>query len=981
MNNNMRTFLDFVAQDILAKHGHQLARTAVVFPNKRASLFFSESLAKQSGRPMWSPAYMTISELFRNHSTRTVGDQIKLICDLYKCFVGVTGINETLDHFYGWGQLLLADFDDIDKNMADADKVFANVRDIHELDDLSYLSDEQKAILRKFFSNFTDNHHTELKERFLRLWCHFGDIYHRFNQLLAEQGLAYEGALYRQVAADEIEDFSYDRYIFVGFNLVQKVEQQLFDKLKKAGRARFYWDFDKYYMGGNEAGHFIRQYLDKFPNELDNSSDEIYNNFRRDKQITFVSATTENIQARYIAQWLKQNSRIADGKRTAVVLCNEALLPMAIHCLPDEVEKVNITTGYPLSQSPISSLIMQLFALQTAGYVRKSGTYRLPYVNKVLRHPYAQFLSAQHATLCEELNSNHIYYSTPALLARDAALTLLFQEPAGWQSAQLCSWLMNVLRLLAENSRGNDYASRDPLFAESLYRAYTLLNRLNGLMEGGDLTIDLTTMHRLLTQLIQSTSVPFHGEPAIGLQMMGVLETRNLDFDHVLMLSCNEGNMPRGVNDTSFIPYNIRKAFDLTTIDHKVAIYSYYFHRLLQRATDVTLVYNNATEDGKTGEMSRFMLQMLVESGHSIAQVSLHAGQHVPTPQRHSVGKTPEVLQLLCKRFAEVQPPSAVGAQPPSAAASATANSLPLLTPSAINRYLSCPLKFYYRYVAGLTELDENEDDTIDGRVFGNIFHEAAHRIYEQLGFHLEAAAIDALLKNKAEIARHVDNAIKQELFRLKTEARMPELNGLQIINREVIIRYLTQLLRIDRQLAPFDILGLEMPVKRQWTVEPAGGGKAFVTTLGGTIDRLDCVTEHGERKIRVVDYKTGRARLEPMPDVEAIFGQEKIEKHSDYYLQTFLYSLIVRNDAGYNPQGLKVVPALFFVQQSSMESYNPVLKMGREVVADISQYSQELEERLQGVVNEIFSPDIPFKPTETTSRCTNCPFAEICMA
>ena len=960
----MKAFLEYVAEDVLAKHGTNLSRTAVVFPNKRASLFFNELLAKKAGKPIWSPAYMTISELFRTHSALQAGDQIKLICDLHKCFVQTTGIDETLDHFYGWGQLLLADFDDIDKNMADAEKVFANVRDIHEFDDVSYLTEEQKNIIRKFFSNFTDNHDTELKQRFLRLWCHFHDIYKRYNECLLKQGLAYEGALYRQVACDETITFEYDQYLFVGFNLLQKVEQRLFQRLQQQGKARFYWDYDHYYMEDNEAGYYIRQYLEKFPNELPKDNDGIYQNFRKPKHITYVSATTENIQARYMAQWLQENGRIEAGKRTAIVLCDESLLPMTIHCLPDEVEKVNITTGYPLAQSPVSSMIMQLFALQTAGWAASSARFRLQYINKVLRHPYAQYISPKYKELHHELNEQHIYYATPEQLGKDDMLAQLFMPITERQQQNftlaLCQWMMQQLKTIAKNSQQTAEPQGDPLFAESIFRAYTLLNRLCGLMENGDLSIDVTTLHRLLTQLIQGTSVPFHGEPAVGLQLMGVLETRNLDFDHVLVLSCNEGNMPKGVNDTSFIPYSIRKAFDLTTIDHKVAIYSYYFHRLLQRAGDVTLVYNNATEDGKTGEMSRFMLQMMVESGQSIEQQTLHAGQHRTLPQRKAKEKTPEVIRLLRQRF-------------DISMASEEMRRKPLLSPSAINRYMNCPLKFYYRYVSGLSELDENDEDTIDGRIFGNIFHEAAHRIYEQLGFHIEASPLLALLKNKVEIERAVDNAIRKELFKLKGNAKMPDLNGLQIINREVIIRYLRQLLKVDAQMAPFDILGLEKPVECDWQIAPSGT-TPFKTTLGGMIDRLDCVQDGDEEKIRVVDYKTGRAKLESMPDVATIFSQEKIEKHSDYYLQTFLYSIIVRA-----LHETKVIPALFFVQQSSQESYDPTLTLGKETISDIKAYQPEFEERLKEVVNEIFNPAIPFRPTETTSRCTNCPFTELC--
>ncbi len=965
----MKSFLEHVAQHVLQQYGSDLSSIAVVFPNKRASLFFNEHLVRLAGRPIWSPAYTTISELFRQHSSLQVADPIKLICDLHRCFVSVTGISETLDHFYGWGQLLLSDFDDIDKNMADADKVFANLRDLHELDDISYLTTEQKEIIRKFFGNFSETQNSELKQRFLSLWSHFSDIYHQFNDCLSQQGLAYEGALYRSVATTPDLTFSHRQYLFVGFNLVQQVEQLLFSRLQQQGKARFYWDFDRYYLSDNEAGYFVSRYLDKFPNELNSRNDDIYNNFRKPKDITFVAATTENIQAHFMAQWLQQQGRIEAGKRTAVVLCDESLLPMVVHCIPDSVSHANITTGYPLNQAPVSSLLHQLYALQTVGFSRQSATFRLQYINKVLRHPYCHHLSPLNQELCQQLNTNHTYYATTGQLALDEGLALLFHTFSNLQPPQLCRWMTEVVQTIALNSRQDPQSQDDPLFAETLFQTYTLLNRLSGLMESGDLDIDLTTFHRLLSQLVKSTSIPFHGEPAVGLQIMGVLETRNLDFDHVLLLSSNEGNMPQGVNDTSFIPWGIRKAFGLTTIDHKVAIYSYYFHRLLQRAKDVTLVYNNATEDGKTGEMSRFMLQLLMESGHPIRQLTLRTGHHVAERQRSTIEKTPEVMQLLYQRFSLNCAPI-------------EKQHLPLLTPSAINRYMSCPLKFFYYYVSGMKELEENEEDTIDGRIFGNIFHLAAQTLYTQLGNVISRQPLEALLKNKIEIEQAVDQAFKKELFNLKPEAPMPELSGIQIINREVIIKYLRQLLTIDSQIAPFSIMGLELPVSCPWTVEPAGGWPAFQTNLGGTIDRLDCiVTAGGEEKIRVVDYKTGRPSLGDMADLQAILDSSQIENHSDYYLQTFLYAMIVSSSSSLNARARKVTPALFFVQQSSQQDYDPTLKLNKVNIEDVRPLSHDFMSGIRQVVNEIFSPQVPFSPTQVTSRCERCPLADLCSA
>ena len=886
----MKSFLEYVAEDIIRKYGTDLSRTAVVFPNKRASLFLNHQLARIAQKPLWSPAYITISELFRQQSELHVADPIKLVCDLHQSFCLETGSDESLDKFYGWGQLLISDFDDIDKNMADPDRVFANLRDIHELDDLSYLTDEQRELLRHFFSHFTEEHETELKQRFLRLWSHFADIYHDFNRRLADQGLAYEGALYRQVVsavccdsvATDHEAFPYDRYIFVGFNLLQKVEQQLFSHLQREGKARFYWDFDHYYMQHHEAGRYIAQYLKYFPNELDSTDADIYGLFQSKKEIRYISAPTEHIQARYVSGWLREAERYKDGRRTAIVLCDEGLLPTVIHCLPSEVEKVNVTTGYPLAQTPIASFIQLYYDLILGG--------RTPRLLRAFhRHPYARFVDDT--------------------------------QP-----------LLQMLRQIAQQAKNE---IQDPLFQESLFRAYTLVNRLNALIESGDLQVTDQTLQRLTTQIIQQTSIPFHGEPIEGIQVMGVLETRNIDFDHVLLLSCNEGNMPRGVNDSSFIPHSIRQAYELTTVENKVSIYAYYFHRLLQRAKDVTILYNNATEDGQRGEMSRFMLQMLVESGQTISQHTLQTGQQTTPWTPQPIQKTPHVMEVLQSSFTT-------------------------LSPTAVNRYLRCPLQFYYHYVAGLLEPNVPDDEQeLDNRIFGTIFHEAADIIYHQLPRHITTDVLDHLLKGKIEIERAVDEAFHRV---------MPDapIGGLHIINREVIIHYLRQLLQIDRRLAPFTILGLECDVYRLLSPK---------LRIGGRIDRLDLICEDTpQERIRVIDYKTGSSQLRPLPDVESIFSPEKIHDHSDYYLQTFVYADIVRQK-----RQKPTSPALLFIQHAAADDYDPTLRFGREPILDIADHSQRFNELLDQQITQIFSPDVAFQPTSDLKTCRTCPYQQMC--
>ena len=998
----MKAFLKIVAKDMLEKYGTDMSDIAVVFPNKRASLFLNSYLAQLARKPIWTPTYITISDLFRRHTDLKVADPIKSICDLHKTFVKCTGIDETLDHFYGWGQLLLSDFDDVDKNMVDAKQIFANLSDIHELDDVSYLTDYQKQMIKKFFSNFSDDHNSELKKRFLQLWCHFYDIYVEFNKRLAQQGLAYEGALYRNVANNENIAFRHKKYLFVGFNMMQKVELNLCDRLMKQGKAAFYWDYDQYYMdGNNEAGHYIRQYLPYYPNELaDYPQQEIYNNMTKNKDITYISAPTENIQARYVNTWLKENGRYKMGRNVAIVLSDESLLQSVIHSLPPEVGSVNITIGYPLQQTPFYSLIQQLIQLQGIGHPKFSDTYRLHYVLIALRHPYTRYISEKYTDLQNKLNEQKRFYPSREFLSMDGdeGLSLLFRDLEGTNAPKgtdkergtdkekdtasqdeynkkLITYLLDVLRTIGIHAKKLE----DPLFHESLYRTYTLLNRLQDLIMAGDLQVDIITLERLIQQLIQTTSIPFHGEPAEGIQVMGVLETRNLDFDHILVLSCNEGKLPKGVNDSSFIPFTLRNAYGLTTVENKVAIFAYYFHSMLQRAHDITLTYNNATEDGQSGEMSRFMLQMMVESQHSIKRRTLTAGQKPLRPAYNEEQKTDEVMAVL--------------------------DDIKMITPTFLNTYQRCQKQFYYKYVKGLLEPDEIDEDEVDNKIFGNIFHRAAELFYytfaskediavddrgKQRLIHpivISAGDLNNALKDSSLVYRLVDQAFREELFKVSSSDYHPKYNGLQLINKEVIASYLRQLITIDRRQAPFTIIGMEIVVSTTLGVATARGEKLF--RIGGFIDRLDAVAANGNpsaegnlaERIRVIDYKTGRAQATHPKDIDEVFGTtpQAMNKHSDYYLQAILYSLIIKNDRRFNPAQEPVSPGLLFIQNAGSEDYDPTLKLGKELLSDVAPLEAEFTEHLRSLLADIYNPAVPLKPTEDKKRCIYCPYAALC--
>lgn len=955
----METFLKQVAHDLYNKTEGNFTKVAIVFPNKRASLFFNEYLAQESDCPIWSPTYVSISELFRQSSDLSIADPIKLVCDLYKVFQKATGSKETLDDFYFWGEMLIADFDDADKNMADTHALFSNLKDLNELmDNYDFLEEGQKEALSQFFHNFSINQVTELKQRFISMWNVLGDIYTEYKALLESQSIAYEGMLYRQVIEQlDVEALPYNKYIFVGFNVLNKVEHTLFKKLNEAGKAMFYWDYDTFYLNKtpHEAGEFIRRNLRDFPSELPAS---FFDNLNQPKEVTFIESPTENGQVRYLPQWIRENLT-SQEKETAVVLCNEALLQPVLHALPDNVKHINITMGFPLSQTPAYSFVNALMELHTSGYNPNNGRYLFAEVISVLKHPYTRQLSPEAEKLEQTLTRDNRFYPLPSELKQDNVLELLFTPRRN--NLDLCSMLSEALKEVAviyQQQAASHSDAFDQLYRESLFKTYTLVNRFHTLIESKELNVQAGTFQRLLTRVMSSSSIPFHGEPAIGMQVMGVLETRNLDFRHLIMLSVNEGQLPKAGGDSSFIPYNLRKAFGMTTIDHKIAVYAYYFYRLMQRAKKVTLVYNTATDGINRGELSRFMLQFLIEWGYPVLRKQLEAAQSPQDSTPIIIEKTPDVMERMKSVFDIRNNPKA------------------LISPSALNCYLDCPLKFYYKYVALLSAPDEVTAD-IDSAKFGSIFHYAAEHIYKDLTAHgklISKENLETLLKDEVRLQTYVDNGFKELFFNLPPNEQ-PEYNGIQLINSAVIVKYIQQLLRNDLRYAPFTFVGSEQRIFENIEICTSTGD--IQSRIGGIIDRIDSKGE----SLRIVDYKTGGDADTPA-NVQSLFIPDK--KRSNYVFQTFLYASIVCKKLREKNDSRLVAPALLYIHRAASENYSPVIQMGeprkpKEPVDNFAQYEGDFRENLKTLLEDIFNPDISFTQTEIEDKCAYCDFRALC--
>ncbi|WP_286333960.1 PD-(D/E)XK nuclease family protein [Bacteroides caecimuris] len=953
----MQTFLQLVAHDLYSKIGNDLSRTVLVFPNKRANLFFNGYLAGESDQPIWAPAAMSISDLFQKLSVQKTGDPIRLVCELYKVFKEETQSQETLDDFYFWGELLISDFDDVDKNMVDADKLFSNLQGLKNLmDNYDFLDKEQEEAIRQFFQNFSIERRTELKEKFISLWDKLGSIYHRYQENLTELGIAYEGMLYRNVIEQlDTERLKYDKYIFVGFNVLNKVEHQFFKLLQDADKAMFYWDYDIFYtqqIKKHEAGEFLKRNLQDFPNEL---PDSYFDSFKTPKNIRYISASTENAQARFLPEWIRttfSNSE-CEEKENAVVLCNEALLLPVLHSIPQEVKNVNITMGFPLAQTPVYSFINAAMELQTNGYRSDTGRFTYEAVSAILKHPYTQQLSTHADSLENELTKTNRFYPLPSELKQDDFLANLFTPRSGIKD--LCDYLVGLIKdisiLYRKEGEYNDIFNQ--LYRESLFQSHLKINRLYSLIESGELNVRTDTLKRLISKVLTASNIPFHGEPAIGMQVMGVLETRNLDFRNLVMLSLNEGQLPKSGGESSFIPYNLRKAFGMTTIEHKNAVYAYYFYRLIQRAENITLLYNTSSDGLNRGEESRFMLQLLVEGPHEITREYLEAGQSPQSNQEIQIEKTPEVLRRIYRAYDSSNPKSVI------------------LSPSALNAYLDCRLRFYYRYVAGLKTPDEVSAE-IDSALFGTIFHLSAQLVYTELtanGNMIQKEDLERLLRDEVKLQSYVDRAFKKELFKVAPEEK-PEYNGVQLINSKVILSYLKQLLRNDLQYTPFEMVAMEKKVSEEMTIQTGQG--PFTLRLGGTIDRMDAK----EGTLRIVDYKTGGSPKTPA-NIEQLFTPS--ETRPNYIFQTFLYAAIMSRK-----QSLMVAPALLYIHRAASESYSPVIEMGEPrkpkiPVNNFAFFEDEFRERLQALLEEVFDEKEAFTQTKDIKKCSYCDFKAIC--
>lgn len=948
---DMTPFLKQVAAHYMGRGG--ISNSCFIFPNRRAQVFFTKYLgeaAKEGGTPIVAPKMLTINDFFYRISGDKPADRVSLLLDLYECYKALNPKGESLDEFIFWGDVILGDFDDVDKYLVDPARLFANVSDFKEIQDsYSYLTENQRKAIESFISHFSgegrltvnlNSDNPNVKERFLLIWNILLPLYNNFRERLSGKGLAYEGMVYRGLASRLDSESAVDvlkaafgdvnEYVFVGLNALNECEKKVMRRMRDAGLAEFCWDY---------SGEMIRNQLNKSSFFMSRNVKDFPQAFEIDceglgvPEVEVISVPSSVGQAKLIPSVVKD-------ERCAVVLPDESLLIPVLNSIPEEIKDINVTMGYPMKNSAFFDFLtlvsaMQMHLRQKDGkwYYYHKQVWAV-FSSSIFRKVTEEDLSVK--AKVKEIKDGAKYYIPQEDLSGIPIFDLVFRpavtdskSASREQIEALSAYQKSLIKGLAPKLAADSTLAIELEFAKAAYNAV-------GQLQAAALEVLPMTYVRLLDQLLGPVSIPFNGEPLKGLQIMGPLETRALDFEQVMILSCNEGVFPRRSVSSSFIPPELRKGFGLPTYEFQDAVWAYYFYRLIQRAEKVTLVYDSRTEGLKGGEESRYIKQLEYHFNVPIRRSFVKAnasGDFSP----EEIAKTEEDVEVIRRSN---------------------------LSASALKNYLDCPAKFYYSTVKKLRRRDEVSED-LDAGMLGDVFHGTMQRLYSEEmagGRCVTREYLSGLLRKRAAIKKMVRELILEQLHSL-------EVTGRGLVVEDVIVEYVIKTLSRDLELlestgyGEFEILGLERKFVRDID------GFHFI----GYVDRMDSLRP-GE--VRIIDYKTGKVEdkdvniTDDNADgiVEALFGPVN-EGRPKIAFQLYLYDVFCRESEEYS--GRRMVNAI----------YSPA-GLFTEPVKEIpvsERFMNLTEERLHGLLSEIASLEVPFRRTAEEKTCSYCDFRMIC--
>jgi hypothetical protein len=957
----MNPFLYQVASLFYAEYKGRISRLAFVFPNRRTGLFFQKYLSEIAGKPLFSPTILTINDLFVRLSGLQSADKVNLLFRLYEIYKRISGSDESFDDFLYWGEMLLSDFDDVDKYLVNARMLFTNVTDLKLLeDDFSYLSPDQVAAIRSFWTTFHPKGDTPNQKTFLALWEILYTLYSELRESLIHEGKGYEGLIFREVVermkAGEDFELPYDQLVFVGLNALSVSEECLLDELAKKGIADFYWDYASPQVldPDNKASFFALRNLKRYPSRYPLPEERLSTK----PQIQVIGVPSAIGQAKQVYELLeayKLDSLDADeALRTAVILPDEQLLVPVLNAIPESIPRINVTMGYPLAGTPIATLMETILMLQkNVRFVDGQPCFYFRDVLPVLNH---QYIYGDHpqvaADLMNEIVRHNRVYIPAAELGHTPLLHALFQVHVTIHD--FSDYLIDVLKVLnktlakeTNEEEESERLSMNDLEQEFIFYYFTTVNRMKELLASNGVEMRIDTYFRLIKRVTDLITIPFYGEPLSGLQVMGVLETRALDFDRIILLSMNEGVFPKRTAPNSFIPYNLRRGFNLPTYEHQDSIWAYHFYRLIYRAKEVTLLYDTRSGHGmQTGEISRFVHQLHYHYNEPLIRkqaVYRIASSKTPPIVVH---KTEEVLRRL-SAFRK--------------------GGTRALSASAINTWLDCPLKFYFSVVESVQE-EEEVLETVDSSLFGSIFHQVMEILYKRFeGQLVTADLLKIVQKDRPLQTKVIEEVFAAEFFK---STKVRPLTGQNYLIGEMIRKYVLKTLVRDAEITPFHYIQSEKRINTDFRLS---NGEEIA--LKGFIDRVDQV----DGTLRIVDYKSGSG-LSVFNSVESLFDLNEKERPKAI-MQVFLYAWMYRNE---KQQDLVVKPAIYYLRTLFDERFDPYVYQRVErgksnLVDDFSEFSSDFECHLRACLDQLFSVDVPFCQTPTGKACSYCQFKNIC--
>ena len=941
-----RFFLEEVV-DYTFKKYNDFRKLSIVFPNRRAGLYFQKALSKQKNNTLWSPKVHTMEEFVQEHIdikiSDDLADQIKLNYWLFNVLEKHQSkdYKASFDEFYYWGQVLIKDFDDVDLSLKNEAKIFKLIKNQKEIEEsFNYLEKENYEKIKSFWDKFFPKMSINQKN-FNNTWKILLDVYKDYKKLLIKNKLSYKGLVFKEFLR-KIDSGIIDEnrnYLFVGFSYLSPSEKKIIKYFIENHGSMAFWDYDKYYFNDfkQEAGDSFRDYREDkilastFPDVAPSNFNSI------EKKLDCIGIGSQIGQCKTLGNLLHKNimSKNFDQDKVLVLLPDEKMLLPVLNSIPTKVNKINVTMGLNLSETPLFDLLHLIARIhKNSSIINLVKSFYFEDIINLISHPYIyQFDSTAFDDFITKVRKNKMIYINYKSLSDTSEL---FNDV--FIKDSIVDSLKNICKHLFEFSKEMGKLDREYIkaFLKIINKIDEIKIKLNS----------LDSQYKLLNQILKTTRIPFSGEPLSGLQVMGVLESRNLDFDQVYILSMNEGDFPRSSYNISFIPYNIRMAFKLETKDSMDKVYSYLFYRVIQRAKNITFIYNTNSSISSKGERSRFIKQLESESKFTINNYMISDKLELIQKPKMFINKTDEIIELLENRFFYNG----------------------YISPSGVKDYMDCSLRFYYKYISNIRETNEFTYE-INKPDFGKITHKALEIIYSDIFRNNDISQIN--LNDFFVIKNSISGAIKKVIkshFKLSKKNNI-SLEGNNIILNQIMEDYISRIISLDEKYAPFKIFSLEGD-KNSGYIKKIKISKNFSINISGIIDRIDIKNN----TYRIIDYKTG-GDSKKIKDLENLFSSEKKERN-DAVFQLLFYSLLLKNKVN---DDKPIVPGLMNIREINNKKFTINISIGKNKIDNINNYLKDFEILLSNKLSEIYDKTLPFTETEDKDNCKFCAYKNLC--